>query len=228
MCGTICVWGDSIAKGIVFDEERGRYAILWENCLRLLETELHVPVRNYAVMGRTAPECLAAADPDDRVKGGIAVIEFGGNDSDMDWAAVAREPLKDHPARSSVEEFRRALKGMIAFARDGGMVPMLVTPIPIDGEKYFRWVSRGLDGGAILTYLGGDAHMMYRWQEQYADAVRDVAREENVRLLDFRGDLLRDRQFGQLYCRDGIHLNARGHRKLFDCARRILEEDKAC
>ena len=205
MCGTICVWGDSIAKGIVFDEERGRYAILRENCLRLLETELHVPVRNYAVMGRTAPECLAAADPDDRVKGGIAVIEFGGNDSDMDWAAVAREPLKDHPARS-----------------------MLVTPIPIDGEKYFRWVSRGLDGGAILTYLGGDAHMMYRWQEQYADAVRDVAREENVRLLDFRGDLLRDRQFGQLYCRDGIHLNARGHRKLFDCARRILEEDKAC
>ena len=39
MCGTICVWGDSIAKGIVFDEERGRYAILRENCLRLLETD---------------------------------------------------------------------------------------------------------------------------------------------------------------------------------------------
>ena len=230
----ICVWGDSIAKGVYYDEARGRYAILRESCLRLMESELGIPVRNYAVMGRTAPECLAAVDPRDRVPGGIAVIEFGGNDCDMDWAAVARQPDRDHPARSSVAEFKRALQGMAAFVRAGGMEPILVTPLPIDGQKYFQWVSRGLDQEAILKYLGGDPQMMYRWQEQYAGAVRDVAREEDTRLLDCRGAFLSDREFPSFYCPDGIHPNARGHRKLFEFIRGKIrteqeeEKDRPC
>lgn len=221
---TICLWGDSLGKGVFFDESRGRYAILRENCLRLLAQALPVQVFNYSVMGRTAPECLAAADPGDLKPGGIAVLEFGGNDSDMDWALVAREPDREHSPRASIAQFKQGLRGMIAFARAGEMEPMVVSPLPIDGEKYFRWVSQGLDGQAILSYLGGDAHMMYRWQEQYACAARDVAAEEQVRFLDFRSALLADRQFRGLYCRDGIHLNAQGHRKLFDCAMGMIQK----
>ena len=213
----ICVWGDSIAKGVFYDENRGRYAILKDHCLRLLEKEWQVPVYNYSVMGQTARECLAGADPAQRVAGGIAVIEFGGNDSDLCWADVAREPEKEHPARSTIAQFQESLRGLVAFARAGGMTPMLVTTLPIDGQRYFHWVSRGLDQQAILSYLG-DPQMMYRWQERYANAVRDVARQENVRLLDFRADFLSDRQFYRMYCQDGIHPNALGHRKLFECA----------
>lgn len=214
----ICVWGDSLAKGVIYDESRKRYAILREHCLRLLENELKIPVYNYSVMGRTAPECLAAVTKEEWVPGGAAVIEFGGNDSDMCWAEVAKEPDREHPARSTLEQFRESLRGLIRFARAGKMEPMLVTPLPIDGERYFQWVSRGLDQRAILHYLGEDAQMMCRWQERYANAVRDVAREEQAALLDFRGDFLSDRRFLQLYCSDGIHPNAMGHRKLFDCA----------
>ncbi len=213
---TIFVWGDSLAKGVYFDESRGRYAILRESCLRLLEKEGGFTVRNYAEMGRTAKECLAQAEEYETEAGAVAVFEFGGNDSDMDWAAVAREPDREHPARSGIGEFRRALGGLAAFARRRGMEPLFVTPLPLDGERYFHWVSRGLDADAILHYLGGDAHMMYRWQEQYAAAVRDAAREENVRLLDLRGAFLSDRRFREYYCLDGIHLNQRGHRKMYE------------
>ena len=223
----ICVWGDSLAKGVVYDETRKRYTILKEHCLRLLEKEVQVPIYNYSVMGRTAPECLALANPEDRVPGGVAVIEFGGNDSDLCWADVSRDPQREHPARSSLSQFKESLRGLIAFARAGQMEPMLVSPLPIDGERYYRWVSRGLDSQAILSYLG-DPQMMYRWQERYAYAVRDVAREEKVRLLDFRAAFLADRQFFRMYCDDGIHPNALGHFKLFQCAMAAIQNRPLC
>lgn len=221
---TICVWGDSLAKGVYFDEGRGRYAILRDHCLRLLAKEGGFSVRCDAVMGRTAPECLAAVHRDDRAAGGIAVFEFGGNDSDMDWAAVAQEPDRDHPARVSLPAFRDALLGLADFARRGGMRPVFVSPLPLDGERYFRWVSRGLDADAILHYLGGDPHMMYRWQEQYANAVRDAAREADVPLLDLRGAMLGDRLFRTYYCLDGIHLNESGHRKMYEYIMQVWQE----
>lgn len=212
---TICVWGDSIAKGVYFDEARERYAILKESCLKLMEREAGFLVRNYAVMGRTAAECLAAFDEEDAVRGAFAVFEFGGNDSDMDWAAVAREPDREHPARSSVAEYKEALCRLTLLARERGMEPVIAVPLPLDGERYFAWVSRGLDGDAILRYLGGDPHMMYRWQEQYAAAARDAAREAGARVLDLRGAMLSDRRFREYYSPDGIHLNGAGHRKMY-------------
>jgi len=219
----ICVWGDSIAKGVVYDESRKRYAILKEHCLRLLEQEVQLPIYNHAVMGRTAPECLASMQKEELVPGGIAIIEFGGNDCDLCWADVAKDPAHEHPARASIAQFKESLKGLVDFARKGGMKPVLVSILPIDGERYFKWVSRGLDQNAILSYLG-EPQMMYRWQERYACAVQDVAREENVRLLDFRSEFLCDRQFRHYYCDDGIHPNALGHRKLFECAMSAVKE----
>ncbi len=228
-------WGDSNGKGVYYDEARGRYAILRENCLRLMEKEGGLPVRNHSVMGRTAAECLAAIGGDEMIPGGTAVFAFGGNDSDMDWRLVASEPDRDHPARSSIPEFYASLCGLVNAARRGGMTPILVTPVPLDGEKYFRWVSQGLDAKAILQYLGGDPHMMYRWQEQYAAAVRDAAREDDAELLDLRSAFLQDRRFRQYYCLDGIHLNEEGHRKMFgwlfgEWQKRFgwREEDSAC
>ena len=218
----ICVWGDSLAKGIVYDETRKRYIILRENCLRMLEREAQVPIHNYSVMGRTASDCLREISEEELVPSGVAVIEFGGNDSDVCWADVAKDPDHDHPARCSIPQFAESLRGLIRFVRRGGMKPVLVATLPIDGEKYFRWVSRGLDAKAILSYLG-DAQMMYRWQERYAYAVRDVACQEEVRLLDFRTDFLADRQFFRLFCDDGIHPNALGHQKLFRCALNALQ-----
>ena len=218
----ICVWGDSLAKGIIFDHTRGRYAILRDNCLRLLENTLQIPIHNYSAMGRTASECLKDITKEELVPGGVAVIEFGGNDSDICWADVSRDPTREYPARSTIPQFKESLRGLIRFVRKGGMKPALVVTMPIDGEKYYRWVSQGLDEKAILSYLG-DPQMMYRWQERYANAVREVACREGVKLLDFRTDFLADRSFVHLYCDDGIHPNALGHQKLYRCAMAALQ-----
>ena len=54
----ICVWGDSIAKGVVFDEQRGRYVICRDNCLARMARELGCDVENFAVMGNTSQQGL--------------------------------------------------------------------------------------------------------------------------------------------------------------------------
>ena len=54
-------------------------------------------------------------------------------------------------------------------------------------------------------------------EERYAAAVRDIAWQEKVCFIDLREYILRNREFKSLYCEDGIHLNDKGQRYLFDC-----------
>lgn len=211
----ICIWGDSIAKGVIWHEERNRYAICSDHCVKQLSRHSTIPVNSHAVMGCTTTQCLASLQETDLIPGGIAILEFGGNDCDMPWAEVADAPEQDHAPQTPLPQFRENLKKIIARTRKSGMTPILVTPPPIDSERYYHWVSKGLNAEHILTFLG-DVHQMYRWQEQYAHAVEETARTEKVKLFDLRGAFLRNRQFHQLYCQDGIHPNSQGHALMAD------------
>ena len=54
----LSIWGDSIAKGVVFDEARGRYAVCRDNCVTRLSREAGVEVENFSVMGNTTEQGL--------------------------------------------------------------------------------------------------------------------------------------------------------------------------
>lgn len=211
----ISIWGDSIAKGVIYDEERGRYSILKQNCAAMLSKETGIPVRNHSVMGMTARRCLDSLKDEHMIAGDIAVIEFGGNDSDMHWDEVAQAPDMEHEALSELGEYKLALIKLVERFREAGMCPVIVSPLPIDAVRYCKWASRDLDADAILRYLGDD-NQMYRWQERYAYAARDVAYETGARLLDVRTRFLESRRFTTLFCVDGIHLNADGHKMMYD------------
>lgn len=211
----IYVWGDSIAKGVIMDEALGRYRVLKESCVARLERESDAEVHNFAVMGNTSAqglERMRAGMPDD---GGVAVIEFGGNDCDLDWRAASERPELPQQGKVPLEAFGENLRRMLACAREAGMDPVLVTPPPLVAKRYFDWVSRNLNPARILEYLG-DVEHIYRWQERYALMIRNVAREENVRLLDVRDAFLAQPRMTDMICIDGIHPNERGHAMLFD------------
>ena len=86
---SVSVWGDSIGKCVVFDEARGRYAICKDNYASHLKAG-GVTVENHSVMGYTV--CQAQLAEKDMRPGGVAAIEFGGNDCDLDWKAVSENP----------------------------------------------------------------------------------------------------------------------------------------
>lgn len=217
----ISLWGDSIGKGVIYDEARGRYAILKENCVNLLSKDLNRPIENHAVMGATAAQGVERMRDDYLHEGGLAVLEFGGNDCDMPWKEIAEAPDKQYRPRATIEEFTAALEMLVNRVRSAGMEAMLVAPPPLDAEKYFAWVSRGLNADAILSFLGDVQHIA-RWQAQYAVAVRDVAARTGSRLMDLSQAFLGVERISDCYCLDGIHPNAQGHRMLAREAERRL------
>lgn len=217
----IGLWGDSIGKGVIYDETRGRYAILKESCVNLLSKKLNCPIENHAVMGATAAQGMERMREDFLHEGGIAVLEFGGNDCDMPWKEISEAPEKEYRPRATIEEFISSMEALIEKVRSAGMEAMLVTPPPLDAEKYFAWVSRGLNAEAILSFLGDVQHIA-RWQEGYAAAVREVAARTGSRLLDIRDAFLGAGPIGDFYCLDGIHPNAKGHELLARAAERRL------
>lgn len=210
MFESIQLWADSLGKGVVYDESRGRYCITPRRCAVQLEQSLGIPVVNHSRMGATAPEGLAdflAAPP---VPGALAPIAYGGNDCDMPWADISAAPDGEHSARVPLPQYTQTLLDFVAAARARGMTPLLVTPPPLDARRYFAWVSRGLSAEHIEAFLG-DVEHIYRWQERYANAVRDVAQKARCALFDLRDALLAQRRYPTLLCQDGIHLNASGH-----------------
>ena len=212
----LIIYGDSIGKGVIWNEERQRYCISKAACVKSLSAALPFPVENRCVMGNTVRKCLEAFKADKPERGAAVVFEVGSNDCDMPWDMISADPEHEHPANVPLHEFYRDLRDLIRLAKRRRMLPIVTIPIPLDGDKYFPWVSRGLDRENILRYLG-DPVQMSRWQERYAAAVRDVARQERVRIIDLRDYMLKNRQFKALYCADGIHLNDREQQYLFDC-----------
>ncbi len=210
----LSVWGDSIAKGVIFDEVRGRYAICRDSCLQLLKRERGLTVENHSVMGQTSEDGLTRMQPQTLKPGEVAVIEYGGNDCDLDWKAVAEHPDVLQYGKVPVEKFSENMEEMVRRVQAADAQPVLVTPPPLISQRYFDWVSRGLNADYILQYLG-DVEAIFRWQENYANHVSTLAERLHVKLVDIRSCLLQE-DTGELMCIDGIHPNERGHRVIYE------------
>ena len=209
------VWGNSIAKGVIFDEARGRYAVLKDSCLSRLAREKGVFVENHSVMGQTSENALERMRGEDLKPGEIAVIEYGGNDCDLDWQAVSDHPEVAQFGKVPLAKFAQNLKELVRRVCAAGAEPVLVTPAPLISQRYFDWVSRGRSRENILRYLG-DVEHIFRWQDGYAECVRSVAKELGVRLVDVRSRMLESGRLAELICVDGIHPNAAGHALIYE------------
>lgn len=217
----LSIWGDSIAKGVVFDEQRGRYAVCRDNCVSRLSRDAGVDVENFSVMGNTTEQGLRRMEGQPLKPGNLAVIEFGGNDCDLDWAAACEHPEVEQHGRVPLEAFGENLRAMVRRVRDGGMIPALVTPPPLVAQRYFDWVSRKLDKARILNYLG-DVEHIYRWQERYALAVAEIGSKLGCTLLNLREAFLVARDFKSLLCVDGIHPTPEGHKLIWGEVSRLM------
>ena len=220
---SVSVWGDSIGKCVVFDESRGRYAICRDNYATRLKAG-GVAVENHSVMGYTV--CQAQLAEKDMRPGGVAAIEFGGNDCDLDWKAVSENPDVYHEARTPMRVFKDTLADMVERVRAFDMRVVLVVPPPIDAEKYFAWVSKNLNPRAILKYLG-DVQRIYRWQERYALAAAEVGTRLGCTILNLRDAFLVSRNFKGLLCVDGIHPSEEGHRLIWNEVNALMAQARA-
>lgn len=211
----IVVWGDSLAKGVVWNAQRGRHGYCERPAVQVAAEKLGVAIQNRAHFGYTAPQGLERLDRD--LSGGMrcdaAVLEFGGNDCNFDWAAISKDPDAPHEPATPPQAYLETLRRMVKRLLDAGVRPVLMTLPPIDAEKYFRFfVDGGLSAANILKWLG-DTQQIYRFHEMYSLLIERVGREFQLRVLDLRTRCLLHRDFlRDMLCVDGLHLTAEGQR----------------
>jgi Lysophospholipase L1 and related esterases len=209
---SIMVIGDSISKGVVYSDDKNRYTFLKNGFIHGVSQLLRVPVHNLSRFGSTLlhgfdilDEKLGELDPD------VVLIEFGGNDCDFDWDAIAINPAEDHQPQIPLEKFGQTLRSIIAFLRERGKTPVLMNLPPLNDKAYFKWFTRGNAEREekILSWLHNE-NRIYWWQEQYSCLIEHISKITSTRLIDVRSAFLKTDDYTSYICRDGIHPNEKG------------------
>jgi len=211
----VVIWGDSLAKGVIWNDARKRHAYSNPTAADIAAQRLEIDIINRSKFGCTAPEGLQIMERD--VENGItcdtALIEYGGNDCNFDWAAVSENPESEHFSVTPPEVYLESMRSMVRWLIEKGIRPVMMTLPPIDAERYFRFlVGNRLNPKHILHWLG-DVQQIYRYQEMYSMLIEKVAREFSIQLIDLRQKCLEYHGFvKRMICEDGLHLTEDGQR----------------
>lgn len=212
MKGSVCIFGDSVAKGVVFDAVRKKYCLLRDSFANIVESRQNIAISNFARFGCTVSMGgeIMKRHESELCRYDYTILEFGGNDCDYNWAGISEDPFIEHQCNTPIAQFVEKYAKLIGRVRQSGGRPVMLNLPPIDAHRYFNWISRGLNEKNILTFLG-EIETIYRWQEMYSKAVESLAVDEKVPLIDIRSVFLSKKDYTPYLCTDGIHPNDEGH-----------------
>jgi lysophospholipase L1-like esterase len=216
------ITGDSISKGVIYDEVRSKYVILEDNYVSLLQSKLKGAVRNTARFGNTLIKGLGNLKKDVlKDKPNIVLIEYGGNDCDFHWNEIADNPDAEHCPKTDFTVFEKMLTETIDFLKSQQITPILMSLPPLNADQYFKWVSNNNPVAEmnILKWLGS-VTKIYWWQERYNSTIVKVSEITKTKYIDVRGAFLEHPDFTKFICVDGIHPNKDGHQIICD---KVLE-----
>ncbi len=202
---SVSVVGDSVFKGVIYDESRKRYVVSHESCAYLLQKEVSFKINNYSRFGITIKDAyevlkyvLEVSDDE------IIVIEIGGNDSDFDWSSIAAYPEGEHLPKTSLEEYKSYLVKMVKLCLKEKRIPILTTLPNISSQKYLNWVAKSAEEKeAILKWLG-DVNHINSFHDEYNKVIRSVAKKYKLSYLEINHDFSLD-YIDELTDVDGIH-----------------------
>ena len=213
----ITALGDSLTKGVVLTEQN-RYSVIDSSFMDIIGKELDMSVDNYGKFGCTVTfgRNVSERHSSEISASDYTFLEYGGNDCDFNWMKIAECPDEEHTARTALDAFKEEFASLVGTIRKLGSVPVIISLPPILSDIYFSFFSRRMTEGQkenVIRWLGGDVGIIARWHETYNRALFMVASQTQAQIVDvttpfdtYRGDLR------SLYCKDGIHPNAEGHK----------------
>ena len=217
-CYQFAVFGDSISKGVVYDDKKCRYVVLKDNFVNLIGNRIKGVVFNMSKFGNNIIRGTQRLEREIEKKNpDIALIEFGGNDCDFDWDAIAKNPNSHHEPKTELYIFERTLNNIIDYFKNLNIVPVLMTLPPLEPNRYFKWIckSNAESEKNVLSWLGS-VKKIYTWHEQYNSKIVEIAEKNCTELLNVRRAFLKESDYSQYLCIDGIHPNAKGHKLIAD------------
>jgi lysophospholipase L1-like esterase len=214
----IVVSGDSISKGVIYDDIKKKYTVLEENYVDLLRNKINGIICNTSRFGSTLikgiqklKNSIFSEKPD------IVLIEYGGNDCDYNWDEIANNPDGIHVPKTDFVVFEDTLIEAINMVKESKSTPVLMNLPPLNADNYLDWVSRNNSEAKmnILKWLGS-VTKIYWWQERYNSVIVKIAEETKTLWIDVRGAFLQFPDYTKLLCVDGIHPNKDGHTVIAD------------
>lgn len=207
----ILIFGDSIMRGVYYSSELGRHKLFGDRFKSL--SEMGYEVKNCSIMGATVGtgsemirKRLTVPASDTTV-----IFEYGGNDCDYKWADISADPTGKFYPNTPAEAFIKTYGECIEYAKSLGAAVQICNLVPLDADKYIKWISRNLNLDNILTWLG-DTSMLYRWHEYYNRTAEMIAVKYGCGLIDIRSPFLLSHNYANLLSEDGIHPTIEGHR----------------
>ncbi len=211
----IKIYGDSILKGVMYNEELKRYKLFGYRYEELNENGIEV--ENNCKMGATVEEGyeIMKATLGDCDENTVVVLEYGGNDCNYNWAEVAENPEGDFEPNTPIDKFEKTYIEMVDYARSKGAKVAICNLVPIDSEKFMNWVTRGLNYDNVLRWMG-DINRISRWQEYYSSISEKIARIAKCPILDLRSNFVSRGTDDDMIGIDGIHPTNEGHALIKD------------
>lgn len=173
------------------------------------------PVVNKGVTAQRSFELLARFDADVVAHRPRAVILWGYiND-------IFRSPRER--INESVEKVKESFRQMLTAARQAGIEPVLMTEVTTRQRDTLRdnvltVIGRWIGRASYQDYINGHVLALNAW-------LRDLAREQNVLLLDIQPVLSTadDRRVRAYSLPDGSHITEAGYRALTEYVTPILD-----
>ena len=214
----VCGFGDSVMKGIVVDKENCpadgiKYKISDMGFAARCRRNLGIEVENFARFGGVVSQGMKFVSRyADKVKRSDYVLfEYGGNDCDFNWAAIAENPSEEHCSNTPISLFVKLYSELIDFAKSLGAKPVLLSLPVLEPNRFFAHVSKGLNGDNILSWLGGTVLTIDRWHERYNMEIFRLGAIKRVPVIDITSVFLERKNYADYICEDGIHPNDAGH-----------------
>jgi lysophospholipase L1-like esterase len=212
MTNNILVHGDSIFRGVTFDDQKHKYIYAQNRIENQLAPKINATIINKSKFGNTITKSAESLSHNlEKYQPEFVVIELGGNDCDYDWKAVADSPTQAHICNTDFPAFKNSVREMIHTIKAHGARPILTTLPPLDAERFFKWILKqnNVKGENVLAFIGNVTHI-YWWQERYNAAILNIAKQENCPIIDLRTAFLQTEDFTQYLCIDGMHPNPQG------------------
>ncbi len=217
----IFVLGDSISKGILFDNVKEKYTLYNDSFINKLYRLYPQYVQSKTKFGATIKHAYKYLNEKINViQSDYIVMEYGGNDCDFYWDEIADNPDKVHIPKTPLNEYSAIMEEIISKVLSCGKKIILLTLPPIDSKKYFNFFTQNdkIKGEKILIWLK-NVDNISRWQESYNNIIWKNAKKHNCLILDIRTPFLQSMNCSEYLCNDGIHPNEQGHDLIYNTIR---------
>ena len=215
----ILCFGDSLTRGVSFIN--GRLKILKNNYPKILQEllkksskgEEDIQVINKGVFNDNSDLLIARLEGDViEERPDYVIIEIGGNDCDFAWSEVAKKPNDKHDAKVPLDRYISNLKSILIKVKGEGITPILSTLPPLDPVRYYNRITDNFSPQVSnwICKVGGIEH----WHSNYNRAIKIVAEELDVLVIDVRHAIKCAGDFKELISDDGIHLTEKGYEVL--------------